>query len=312
VDLDLAQLTALAAVVDTGSFDAAAHELRVTPSAISQRIKAAERSAGAVLVRRSRPTAATAAGAAYVRLARQVTALGRETEAAVSAGSGGVPTVSLAVNGDSLATWVLPALAPLAHRIAFDLHREDQDHSADLLRDGRVMAAITTDASAVQGCSVARLGTMRYRAMASVAFAEAFFPDGPTPEALDRAPMLVFDRRDDLQDRYLRTVGPAAAPPRHYLPSSADFASAVTLGVGWAMLPDGQSSSDEAAGRLVDLDPGRSIDVLLYWQQWEIATAALDDTADVLALAARRHLVQSSAPARTTAPRRESGAAPSE
>lgn len=292
MDLDLAQLTALAAVVDTGSFDAAARDLRITPSAISQRIKALERSAGAVLVRRSRPTAATEAGAAYVRLARQITALGRETDAAVSPGHGGVPTISLAVNGDSLATWVLPALAPLGHRIAFDLHREDQDHSADLLRDGRVMAAITTDSAAVQGCSVSRLGTMRYRAMASVAFAERFFPDGVSPETLDVAPMLVFDRRDDLQDRYLRRAAPSASPPRHYLPSSADFARAVTLGIGWAMLPDGQSAADEAAGDLLDLDPGRSVDVLLFWQQWEIGTAALSETADALAAAAREHLEQ--------------------
>ncbi|RUR00848.1 LysR family transcriptional regulator ArgP [Labedella endophytica] len=292
MDLDLGQLSALAAVVDTGSFDAAARELRVTPSAVSQRIKSLERSAGAVLVRRSRPTTATEAGASYVRLARQITALGRETEDIVSPGRSGLPSVSLAVNGDSLATWVLPALAPLAHRVTFDLHREDQDHSADLLRDGRVMAAITTDAIAVQGCSVALLGTMRYRAMASPAFASVFFADGVTPLALDRAPMLVFDRRDELQDRYLRATAATAAPPRHYLPSSADFAHAVALGIGWAMLPDGQSIDAEDRGELVDLDPGRSIDVLLHWQQWEIATRALDDTARALAAAARAHLDQ--------------------
>lgn len=292
MNYDLAQLTALAAVVDTGSFDAAARELRVTPSAISQRIKGLERSAGAVLVRRSRPTTATEAGGAYVRLARQITALGREVDAIASPGRGGVPTVSLAVNGDSLATWVLPALAPLGTSVTFDLHREDQDHSAELLRDGRVMAAITTDSTPVQGCSVSRLGTMRYRAMASAAFAERFFPDGATAEALDRAPMLVFDRRDDLQDRYLRVTAPTATPPRHYLPSSADFARAVTLGIGWAMLPDGQSAADEATGALMDLDPGRSVDVLLYWQQWEIGTRALTDTAAALAAAAAAHLDQ--------------------
>lgn len=292
MDLDLAHLTALAAVVDGGSFDAAARELHVTPSAISQRIKALERSAGAVLVRRTRPTTPTDAGAAYVRLARQITALGRETEASVSPERGGVPTVSLAVNGDSLATWVLPALAPLGGRIAFDLHREDQDHSAELLRDGRVMAAITTDATAVQGCSVARLGSMRYRAMVSATFAERFFPDGPTPAALAVAPMLVFDRRDDLQDTYLRRAAPGARPPRHYLPSSADFANAVSLGMGWAMLPDGQSGPGEASGALVDLDPGGSVDVVLYWQQWEIFTGALGDAAAALAEAAREHLDQ--------------------
>jgi LysR family transcriptional regulator (chromosome initiation inhibitor) len=152
------------------------------------------------------------------------------------------------------------------------------------------MAAITTDAAPVQGCSVARLGTMRYRAMASAGFAERFFPRGATPAALARAPLLVFDRRDDLQDRYLRGVAPDARPPRHYLPSSADFAEGVRLGLGWAMLPDGQSATHEATGELVDLDPGRVVDVLLYWQQWEIFTAALDETARALSAAARAHL----------------------
>jgi LysR family transcriptional regulator (chromosome initiation inhibitor) len=292
MDLDLAQLSALAAVVDTGSFDGAARDLHITPSAVSQRIKALERSAGAVLVRRSRPVTATEAGHAYVRLARQIVALARETDAAVAPERATTPTVSLAVNGDSLATWVLPALATLGNRVAFDLHREDQDHSAELLRDGRVMAAITTDATAVQGCSVSRLGAMRYRAMASPGFAERFFPRGATPTALDAAPMIVFDRRDDLQDRYLRTAAPGAAPPRHYLPSSADFAAAVLLGIGWAMLPDGQSEAGERVGALVDLDPGRSIDVVLHWQQWEIFTAALDDAATAITDAARHALRQ--------------------
>ncbi len=292
MDLDLAQLTALAAVVDSGSFDAAARDLHVTPSAVSQRIKALERAAGAVLVRRSRPVAATEAGHAYVRLARQIVALARETESIATRERSATPTVSLAVNGDSLSTWVLPALASLGHRISYDLHREDQDHSAELLREGRVMAAITTDATAVQGCSVARLGSMRYRAMASASFAERFFADGLTATALDRAPMIVFDRRDDLQDRYLRQVAPRASPPRHHVPSSADFADAVELGMGWAMLPDGQSTDGERAGRLLDLAPGTVVDVVLYWQQWEIFTSALDDTARALAEAARAGLGQ--------------------
>ncbi|RWZ51580.1 LysR family transcriptional regulator ArgP [Labedella phragmitis] len=292
MDLDLAQLSALAAVVDTGSFDSAARDLHISPSAVSQRIKTLERSAGAVLVRRSRPATATEAGNAYVRLARQIVALARETDATVAPERTSPPSVSLAVNGDSLATWVLPALATLGRRVSFDLHREDQDHSAELLRDGRVMAAITTDATAVQGCSVARLGTMRYRAMASPGFAETFFPRGMTPTALAAAPMIVFDRRDDLQDRYLRLVTPDVAPPRHYLPSSADFARAVLLGMGWAMLPDGQSSDGERRRELVDLDPGRSIDVVLYWQQWAIFTTALDDTATAITEAARTELRQ--------------------
>lgn len=72
---DGAQLDALAAVVEEGTFDAAARRLHVTPSAVSQRIKALEQHVGQVLVRRSRPCRATEAGNVLVRLAGQLALL---------------------------------------------------------------------------------------------------------------------------------------------------------------------------------------------------------------------------------------------
>jgi LysR family transcriptional regulator (chromosome initiation inhibitor) len=57
--LHLDQLRTLVAVVDLGSFDAAATYLHLTQSAVSQRIRALEDSAGRILVRRDRPVTAT-------------------------------------------------------------------------------------------------------------------------------------------------------------------------------------------------------------------------------------------------------------
>lgn len=281
--MNLDQLRALAATVDTGSFEAAAAALHLTPSAVSQRIKALEASAGQVLVRRSKPTAVTSAGEAYLRLARQIDSLVSE------AGLGESTTVSLplAMSSDALATWVLPALATLGGNIVFDLQREDQDHSAELLRAGSVMAAITTDARPVQGCSVTRLGTMRYRPMATPDFVRRWFPDGVTTEALAAAPIVVFDRKDQLQDRYLRSHSRARLdPPRHFIPGSQDFVAAVHLGLGWGMVPDQQ-----ATDAVVDFDPGRHIDVELYWQQWSLRTRELDAVATAIIDAARVALV---------------------
>ena len=65
--LDPAHLAALAAVHRRGSFDLAAAELHVTPSAISQRIKALEEVAGTLLVRRGQPCSATPAGLRLIR-----------------------------------------------------------------------------------------------------------------------------------------------------------------------------------------------------------------------------------------------------
>jgi len=53
--LDNHQLAALAAVIELGSFDAAAEWLHVTPSAVSQRIKTLEQRVGQVLVVRESP-----------------------------------------------------------------------------------------------------------------------------------------------------------------------------------------------------------------------------------------------------------------
>src|SRR3954452_4742740 len=163
--MDQVQLATFQAVVDTGSFEAAARTLHVTPSAVSQRIKALEQAVGQVLVRRTRPCEATEAGQALVRLAGQVALLEREAlDAARGAPAGGGRTrMAVVVNADSLHTWFLAALAAVPGELAlsFDVHQDDQDHTADLLRAGTAMAAVTAQHVAVQGCRVEKLGVMR-------------------------------------------------------------------------------------------------------------------------------------------------------
>ena len=85
-DLPLDQVRTLLAVVDEGTFDAAAAALHVTPSAISQRVKALEQRTGRVLLLRTKPVRPTESGEVLVRLARQVARLEHElpiTEALV-------------------------------------------------------------------------------------------------------------------------------------------------------------------------------------------------------------------------------------
>ncbi|WNV74718.1 LysR family transcriptional regulator ArgP [Geodermatophilus sp. DSM 44513] len=288
MDLDLDQLRALAATVAAGTLDGAARELHLTPSAVSQRLRALEAATGRVLLVRSRPVQVTGSGAVLLRLARQVALLTADaTRELAGDGAQQAPvTLPVAVNADSLATWVLPALAPLAAEYAFELHREDQEHTAALLRDGRVLAAVTTDAQPVPGCTVTRLGGMRYRPMATAAFTGRWFPDGVPTAALARAPVVVFDRRDDLQHGYLRRRGVTTAPPTHHVPASAELVTAVRLGLGWGMVPEQQ----EPAGELVVLDPDGAVDVVLYWQQWRLGSPGLDRVAAAVLAAARRRL----------------------
>lgn len=288
MDWDLAQLRAYAATIEHGSLEAAAGALHVTPSAISQRLKALERSVGAVLLQRSRPVRPTEPGEGVLRLARQVEALTRDTE--LSLGAGDLrPVVRLAVNADSLSTWVLPALAPLSAELSLELIREGEDHTAELLRDGSAMAAITTERTPVQGCTVERLGAMRYQPMATPTFAARWFPEGITPAALAVAPLVVFDVKDRMQHRLLRRHGVSTEPPIHLVPASTQYVDAVRLGFGWGMVPDlqrvGWTSEDGVVLSDADAD-----DVELFWQQWSLRTPSLEQVAAAIRAASNQIL----------------------
>jgi LysR family transcriptional regulator, chromosome initiation inhibitor len=288
----------LAAIVDEGTLDAAAARLHLTPSAVSQRLKALERQVGRVLLIRSKPARPTEAGRAVVRLARQLALLEHDTLAGLGAGEPAAAPISvpLAVNADSLATWFLEPLAELArtHPVVFDLHRDDQDFTAGLLESGTVMGAVTSRARPVAGCRVVPLGVMRYEATATPGFVDRWLPQGATSAALARAPVVDFDRRDDLQTNWLaeRGVDPAL-PPRHFVPASADYARAVRAGLGWGLLPRFQSADALADGHLVGLG-GAAMDVSLYWQQWNLRSPLLDAIAAGVVEGARRLLRQPS------------------
>ncbi len=285
MDLPADQLRALAAVVDGGSFEAASRMLSITPSAVSQRIKALESEVGRVLVVRSKPARLTESGSIVMRMARQVDLLGRETAAALRPGSRVLTTIPLVVNADSLATWFLDAVAAV-DGVTFDITTEDQAHSAALLREGTVMAALTSQSEPVQGCVSTRVGSMTYRATASAEFARSWQCDGTDSSQLEVAPVVVFDRKDSLQDEYLHSRGvDPQSPPRHHVPASSDFLRAVSLGFGWGMLPDEQAAGLVASGVLVVL-PGSPIEVPLYWQQWSFDSAALASVAAAVAVGA--------------------------
>lgn len=281
----------LAVVIDEGTLDAAARRLHVTPSAVSQRIKALEEQVGQVCLVRAKPARATAAGAAIVRLARQLSLLERDAVAQLGAGDQARFSIALAVNADSLGTWFLDPLARLTqrHPVVFELHRDDQDFTAELLESGTVMAAVTSRAQPVAGCRVVPLGVMRYEAVATPEYRERWLADGPTPQALAQAVLVDFDRRDDLQSEWLRFRGVVSAPPRHYVPASNDFARAVRAGMGWGLLPQLQSAAALADGSLVRLG-GEPADVPLYWQQWNLRSPLLDAVADAIVAEARRAL----------------------
>lgn len=312
MQLDSRQLAAFAAVLREGSFDAAARVLHVTPSAISQRIKALEERLGRVLIRRGSPCVATEAGESLQRHAQQLQLLEAQAlapfglaDAAPGSRSAvvGRPApplpLAIAVNADSLATWFVPALAALRmqHDVSLDLHVEDQDHSGELLRQGRVLAAVSAEPAPVQGCNVQPLGRMRYLAVASPAFMARHFPQGVTDAALAQAPCNVFNQKDQLQARFLRQLSKRRlSPPQHRVPSTHGFVHAALHGLGWGMNPDVLVAPLLASGDLVELRPGQVLDVPLYWQHWRLEAEVLRHLGAAVAATARAGLRPMQAP----------------
>jgi LysR family transcriptional regulator, chromosome initiation inhibitor len=287
VNLDGQQLAAFAAVIEHGSFDAAAARLHVTPSAVSQRIKALEHRVGQVLVRREKPTTATPAGLPLLRLAAQTALLESEALAEMGGGSAERTRIAVAVNADSMATWFTAVFGELPG-VLFDLRIEDQDHSARLLREGEVMGAVTTERTPVPGCRVQTLGVMRYVAVAAPDYIDRYLRDGFTADAVAAAPSLAWNRDDALQDLLLRRVFRRnIVRPVHYVPTAEGFGSAVRAGLGWGMFPDSLAAPHEADGSFVRITDVH-LDVPLYWQCWKLDSPMVQTITDVVRSAASR------------------------
>ncbi len=290
MDLTTAQLAALVAIADRGTFESAARHLHVTPSAISQRIRALESAAGQVLVRRSTPCVPTEAGQALLRVARQTQLLLAEVGTVLAHGADSPVELPVAVNADSLATWLRPVLGEVGSwdAVALRLQVEDQAYSADLLRRGAVLAAVTSEPVAVQGCAAERLGAMRYVPAAAPDFAARWRHGRGVDWA--RMPVVVFNEKDDLQDQVLRDRGVTGAAVVHRVPTSADFHEAVRRGLGWAVIPEPQLLPDLADGRLVVLSPRLHVDVDLWWHRWRLDSPLLTRLTEAVRTAARAGL----------------------
>ncbi|CAN7266347.1 LysR family transcriptional regulator ArgP [Phenylobacterium sp. LjRoot225] len=280
--LDYASLDAVAAVVREGSFDKAAALLGVTPSAVSQRVKGLEERLGAVLLTRGNPCRPTAVGARLCAHVEQVRLLESEATAdlpKLAEKPSGPALVRIAVNADSVSTWFPRAAAQFATETGamLDLVMDDEAHTANRLRTGEVLAAVTADPTPVSGCRTYRLGLIDYVATASPDFMPRFFADGVDAASLQHAPMLRFDRRDELQARWAQeALGVSLSSPVHWTPATHAMLDMNLAGLGWAMTPLALAEPHIAAGRLVELPPRRRISVALYWQRTRLAARLLE------------------------------------
>ncbi len=279
MQFDPRQLAAFDATVQTGSLSAAAITLRITLAATSLRIKALEESLGQRLLVRGKVARATPAGQALLTHIKQVRLLEADLQntlqPASSAAAQAYQNISVAVNADSLASWFFPGIqaALQKHKLTLDVTVDDQDHTLEWLKNGDVIGCVTTLPTPLRGCVAEPLGTMRYRCVAAPALQAKLLGKKSTLglHQLVTQPAIGFNRKDDLQDHFLRNCFGVTdlAYPRHYIPAVDAYRQGLLSGQGWGMQADIQAPHDVPSGALVDLFPGQFVDVPLFWHHWQ-------------------------------------------
>ncbi|MBX3611609.1 MAG: HTH-type transcriptional regulator ArgP [Hydrogenophaga sp.] len=273
--IDPRQLDALAAVAEHGGFGPAAQSLKITLAAVSLRIKALEDQLGQRLLVRGKRVRATPAGQALLGHVKQVRMMEADLLAGLRGGEARAgerwQSLSVAINADSVAGWFLPGVAPLLarHHLLLEVVIDDQDHTHDALKSGDVLGCVTARADAMRGCVAEPLGVMRYRCVAAPAVAASCRSArrAVSPHKLLALPAVIFNRKDALQDAFLAQHFGLDQPayPRHYVPAVEAFETAIELGMGWGMVPEQHLAKRPG---LVEVLPGATVDVALYWQHW--------------------------------------------
>ncbi|WP_395404327.1 ArgP/LysG family DNA-binding transcriptional regulator [Pseudoduganella sp. UC29_106] len=294
-NLDYRALAVLDAVASHGSFEKAANALGISQPAVSQRIKALEDAAGRLLIVRGSPAFPTGLGQRLISHYRNVKLM----EAALDIDLGNqvsMPEIAVAVDAASLATWFPVALRPLLSppRCQLDVECAERDVALHLVREGSVFGCVASRADtpglAASGASTTPLGAMRYVCVASPSFAAHWFGDGFTAEAVALTPAVTHER--ELTARFLAAeLGVARPFPHHTLPLSTAFNDMLFGGLAYGLLPFLQAAHGLSQGALVDLLPGRYIDVQLNWHAWELDTPFTKSLSEQVIAMARKYLV---------------------
>ena len=284
--MDREQLTAFAAVIELGSFDAAAQRLHVTPSAISQRIKASRTAGGAgaggaaEAVRRDAGRGSAAAPGRPDRAAggRSAGRDGRRQRP----GRAGRGRGQRRLDGDLVRCRVRACRGGL-------VRRPDRGPgplraaAAGRNRDGRGHHRAHTG-SGLPGDFV---GGDALRAGRQPVLHRAASTQGFTARAAAVAPSLAWNRDDALQDMLLRKVFRRdISRPTHYVPTAEGFGAAVRAGLGWGMFPESLAALDIADGVFVRIYDAY-LDVPLFWQCWKLDSPLVHAVTDAVRSAAR-------------------------
>jgi LysR family transcriptional regulator, chromosome initiation inhibitor len=304
MNFDTKQLAAFASVAAHGSFTAAALELNLSLSAVSLRVKALEAILGQRLLTRAKTVRPTPVGLTLLTHIQQMRLLQADFLERFRPTGVGRTSIALAVNADSLASWFIPGVHQQlqASGLLLDIHIDDQEHTLQLLTEGAVVGCLTAQSKAAPGCVARPLGVMRYRCIAAKQLADRMRQETSAKSKavkaisvhdLLRTNAVCFNRKDRLQDQFIEQHFAIRNAPyqRHYVSAVDGFHEALMSGLGWGLESTIQYRGDFNAKKLVDLFPGKHIDVPLYWQHYAREGAKAAQLTTAIEKAASKYLL---------------------
>jgi len=272
-ELDYKLLAALAAIIETQSFELAAKKIFISQSAISQRIKLLEENIGHPMLIRRQPIELTTVGEQLLSHYKKVQQLEDELLPELLPDKPTKPMrISLAVNADCIATWFIKAVTPVLKENLLELNLliEHEERTIDKLRSGEAIGAVTVIEKPLKGYRSFELGKMHYCLVASKTFQQKYFSKGVTTTSLKMAPGISYDHKDDMHVRYIAEHFDLAASEYycHSVRSSEAFVELAKQGVAYCLLPELQIKKELASGELIKLCPDKQLIETLYWHSW--------------------------------------------
>jgi len=262
--VNLNRLAAFAAVVESGSFTAAAEKLGLTKAMVSQHVSRLEKELGiSLLTRTTRRVAPTETGTAFYADCAQALN-GLEAAVARVGGGTGEPSGTLRVTAaeDYGAAVVVPALTGFMNQYpAMKVELVTTDQVVDLVA-GRFDLAIRTGWLRDSGLRATRLGDFDQIVAATPAYLKKFgTPRRPADLAQHRWIAITVLRNPltwtfTAKDGNTQTVRVAAAVSTN---STASLRAFMREGIGISTLPNYMLDDDIRAGRLVRLLPNWSL-----------------------------------------------------
>jgi len=274
-NIDYKLLRALATVVQEQSFERASEKLYISQSAVSQRIKQLEQNLSQPVIIRSSPLRATEIGKRLISHYHQVTQLETDLLPEIfNEDLNKVITVHLATNADSLATWLIPAIAPIikSKPIELNLLVSNEKTTIQKLKDGEVFGAIGTHNTPIKGCQMTELGTINYVLAASPEFSDRYFKKGISKQSLVGVPGVAFDHFDNMHTQFAQQQFGLSNEdyPLHTVRSSEAFITMVKNSTAYSFISELQIREELNSGALINIMPEYSIVDTLYWHRWTL------------------------------------------